>query len=173
MCLSLTLHHADHYVSNDSEAAFTPYGLDVLPTLSTLCDNLAGRLNTEIGQWEAKIRGAIANWKYDPATKVGQVVQSLSKATKESDINALAAFIQPEAQRLIDLRAALKADPLQKAKETRAAASRLEAFAKKIGNAAIDLADEKIEQVEYNSRPRRIRLPLPRHSQQANSTPRI
>jgi ABC-type hemin transport system ATPase subunit len=138
---------ADHYVSNDSEAAFTPYGLDVLPTLSTLCDNLAGRLNTEIGQWEAKIRGAIANWKYDPATKVGQVVQSLSKATKESDINALAAFIQPEAQRLIDLRAALKADPLQKAKETRAAASRLEAFAKKIGNAAIDLADEKIEQV--------------------------
>jgi hypothetical protein len=66
---------ADHYVSNDSEAAFTPYGLDVLPTLSAVCDGLAARLNAEIAQWEAKIKGAIANWKYDPATKVGQVVQ--------------------------------------------------------------------------------------------------
>jgi ABC-type dipeptide/oligopeptide/nickel transport system ATPase subunit len=138
---------ADHYVSYDSEAAFTPYGLDVLPTLSTVCDNLASRLNAEINQWDAKITGAKANWKYDPATKVGQALQNLSKATKESDISALAALDQAEMQRLLDLRAALKADPLQKAKETRAAASRLEAFAKKIGNAAVDLADEKIEQV--------------------------
>ena len=138
---------ADHYVSYDSEAAFTPYGLDVLPTLSTVCDNLASRLNTEINQWDGKITGSKANWKYDPATKVGQALQNLSKATKESDINALAALTQLEMQRLLDLRAALKADPLQKAKETRAAAARLEAFAKKIGNAAIDLADEKIEQV--------------------------
>ena len=138
---------ADHYVSYDSEAAFTPYGLDVLPTLSTVCDNLTSRLNAEINQWDAKITGAKANWKYDAATKVGQTLQNLSTATEESDINALAALDQAEMQRLLDLRAALKADPLQKAKETRAAAARLEAFAKKIGNAAIDLADEKIEQV--------------------------
>lgn len=138
---------ADHYVSNDSEAAFTPYGLDILPTLSTVCDNLASRLNAEINQWDAKITGAKANWKYEPTTKVGLALQNLSKATKESDINALAALDQAETQRLLDLRAALKADPLQKAKETRAAAARLEAFAKKIGNVAIDLADDKIEQV--------------------------
>jgi DNA helicase IV len=41
----------------------------------------------------------------------------------------------------------LKADPLQKAKETRAAVARLESFAKRVAKAAIDLADEKIEQV--------------------------
>lgn len=138
---------ADHYVSYDSEAAFTPYGLDVLPTLSAVCDNLASRLTTEIDQWNAKITGAKANWKYEPATKVWQALQNLSKATKDSDINALAALDQTEMQRLLDLRAALKADPLQKAKETRAAVARLEAFAKKIGNATADLADEKIEQV--------------------------
>lgn len=138
---------AEHYVSNDSEAAFTPNGLDVLPTLSAICDGLAARLKAEIDLWDAKIRGAIANWKYDAATKVGQAVQSLSKATKESDINAVAMLSQTESQRLSDLRTALKADPLQKAKETRAAVTRLELFAKRIGNAAIDLANERIEQV--------------------------
>jgi hypothetical protein len=65
-----------------------------------------------------------ANWNFDPGTKVGQLIQNLSKATKESEVNALAEFTQSELQRLTDLRDTLKSDPLQKAKETRAAVGR-------------------------------------------------
>jgi energy-coupling factor transporter ATP-binding protein EcfA2 len=138
---------AEHYISTDSSAAFTPYGLDVLPALSKICDDLAARLKTDIGLWNGKISGASANWKYDPTTKVGQIVQALSKTTKDSEINTLATLSQAEAQRLLDLRNALKADPLQKARETRAAVSRLESFAKKVNAVVTELADDKIEAI--------------------------
>jgi hypothetical protein len=78
---------ADHYVSYDnSAAAFTPYGLAVLPTLSRVCDQLAARLNTDISVWTTAISSVSANWNFDPGTKVGQLIQNLSKATKESEV---------------------------------------------------------------------------------------
>lgn len=138
---------AEHYISTDSSAAFTPYGLDVLPALSRICDALSTRLRADNDLWDEKISGASANWKYDPTTKVGQIIQALSKSTKDSDINTLATLSQAEIQRLVDLRNALKADPLQKAKETRAAVSRLESFAKKVNAAAVELANDRIETI--------------------------
>jgi energy-coupling factor transporter ATP-binding protein EcfA2 len=134
---------AGHYVSDDSAAAFTPYGLDVLPTLSKVCDAIDEQLKNDIAQKQSSIKGAIANWKYDPNTQVGKLIHGLSAATKEADINTYSGLDEKQSQRLQDLREALKADPLQKAKETRAAAARLNSFAKKIASAAVDLADEK------------------------------
>jgi len=139
---------AEHYVSNDSAAAFTPYGLDVLPTLSRVCDALGGRLKADVAVWEKAISVACANWKYDAATLVGKLIQSLSATTKEGDITAHADLNKKNIQRLHDLREALKADPLQKAKETRAAITRLDLFSKKVASAAADLAKDKIEQIK-------------------------
>lgn len=135
---------AGHYVSEDSAAAFTPYGLDVLPTLSKVCDAIDEQLKNDIAQKQSSITGAIANWKYDPNTQVGKLIQGLSATTKEADINTHTGLDEKQTQRLQDLREALKADPLQKAKETRAAAARLDSFAKKIASVAVDLADDKI-----------------------------
>jgi len=139
---------AEHYVSEDSSTAFTPHGLDVLPMLSKVCDALGERLKSDIAQWRNAIHGASANWKYDSTTEVGQCVQQLSATTKEEDIDALAGLDQKQVQQLENLREALKSDPLQKAKETRAAIARLESFAKRIGNAATDLAEEKADKIE-------------------------
>jgi energy-coupling factor transporter ATP-binding protein EcfA2 len=138
---------AEHYVSTDSAAAFTPFGLDVLPTLSKACDELAARLTADVALANTKITGTSANWKYDPGTKVGQLLQGLSKTTKVSDINALAGLSAAEVQRLTDLRDTLKADPIQKAKETRAAVARLDSFATKISSRVADLAADKVEQI--------------------------
>ena len=134
---------AGHYVSEDSAAAFTPYGLDVLPTLSKVCDAIDELLKNSVAQKQSSISGAIANWKYDPNTQVGKLIHGLSASTKEADINTYAGLDEQQTQRLQDLQEALKADPLQKAKETRAAAARLDSFAKKIANVAVDLADDK------------------------------
>jgi energy-coupling factor transporter ATP-binding protein EcfA2 len=138
---------AEHYVSVDNAAAFTPHGLDVLPTLSKACDALGERLKSEIAQWRTTINGVSANWKYDSTTQVGKLVQKLSPTTREADINTLAGLDQNQVERLANLSEALKADPLQKAKETRAAIFRIELLAKRIGNATTDLADEKIEAI--------------------------
>jgi hypothetical protein len=51
---------------------------------------------------------------------------------------------EKQIQRLQDLREAFKADPRKKAKATNAAALRLDLFSKKVANAAIELADDKI-----------------------------
>lgn len=132
----------------DSAAVFTPSGLDVLPALSKVCDELAARLKVDIDHWNGKLSAASANWKYDATTEVGKLVQSFTAATKESEIAALAGLNQTDSQRLADLRGALKADPLQKAKETRAAITRLGSFATRVGTAASSLADGAVEQTQ-------------------------
>ena len=139
---------AEHYVSLDSEAAFTPYGLDVLPKLSKLCDELAARLKKDIDEWNLKVAGTSANWKYDPTTQVGKLIQGLSKATKDADVSALATLNQAESQRLANLREALKSDPLQKARQTRAAIGRVEAFVQRVKIATTALADAAIAEIE-------------------------
>jgi energy-coupling factor transporter ATP-binding protein EcfA2 len=138
---------ADHYVSADSAAAFTPHGLDVLPTLSKACDALAERLKLDIAQWQTAINSTSANWNYEATTEVGKCIQKLSATTQEAVINGLAVLDQKQADRLVILRDVLKTDPLQKAKETRAAFTRLDLFATRINSAIAELADERTEQI--------------------------
>lgn len=136
---------AGHYVNDDSPAAFTPYGLDVLPTLSKTCDALRERLQQDINQTNTAITTVATNWKYDAATVVGKLVSKLSATSKEADVNALSGLDAKQLQRFQDLREALNDDPLQKAKETRAAAMRLGSFATKVATIAGELADDKVE----------------------------
>lgn len=138
---------AEHYVSLDNEAAFTPYGLDILPKLSKICDELGTRLKKDIDEWNGKIAGTSANWKYDQTTQVGKLILALGKATKEAEVSALATVSQAESQRLANLRAALKADPLQKARQTRAAIGRLESFVQRVKTATTAFADPAIEEI--------------------------
>lgn len=139
---------AEHYVSRDSEAAFTPFGLDILPKLSKACDDLAARLKKDIDQWNFQITGASANWKCDFTTKVGVLMQNLSKATEDSAVVALATLSANELKRIATLRDALKANPLQKAKQTRASMARVDAFLQRIKTASATLSDTAAQEVE-------------------------
>jgi len=139
---------ADHYVSFDGEAAFTPFGLDILPKLSKACDELSARLKKDIDQWTSQISAASANWKYDSTTKVGALVQNLSKETKDSTVITFATLNAAELQRIATLRDALKSDPLQKAKQTRAAKIRVDGLLQKIKTASATLSDSVAQEVE-------------------------
>jgi len=138
---------ADHYLSEDGAASFTPYGLDVLPKLANACDAIRGLIQKDIEAIRASIAGVEANWKYDATTQVGQLVTSLSATTKPAAVEARCGLDGPQTKRLNDLREALKSDPVQKAKETRAAAARLEGFTEKVAVAAGALTGEKIETI--------------------------
>lgn len=138
---------AGHYLQEDSAASFTPYGLDVLPLLSRTCDAIRDQLQQDINEIQIVIEGVAANWKYEAATAVGKLITNLSATTKQADVGVLSDLYAQQTSRLKDLREALKSDPLKKAKETRASASRLEIFAAKVATAAIDLADEKVEKL--------------------------
>lgn len=136
---------ARNYLQEDSSAAFTPFGLDVLPILSKTCDAIGERLKQEISQVRTAIAGLVANWKYTAATDVGKMIAGLSATTKVKDVETLSGLDAKQAQRLQDLGEALKSDPIQKAKETRAAATRVDALAARVLAAAGELADEQVD----------------------------
>lgn len=138
---------AGHYLQEDSSAAFTPYGLDVLPLLTKTCDAIGERIKSEISQAKATIEGVVANWKYPLTTDVGRMIAGLSAGTKTKDVETRAGVDAKQAQRLHDLRDALKSDPIQKAKETRAALARVQALAASVATAANELADEQLEKL--------------------------
>ena len=91
---------AGHYVNDDSPAAFTPYGLDVLPVLSKTCDAIRDRIQQEINKTNTAIVTVAANWKYDAATDVGKLVSKLSAASKDVDINALCGLDAAQSKKL-------------------------------------------------------------------------
>ena len=135
---------AGHYVNEDNPAAFTPYGLDVLPVLSKTCDAIRESIEQDINKKNSEIATVASNWKYDAATHVGKLVQKLSAVTKDADVDALCGLDSAQKKELHDLQEALKSDPVQKAKETRASAARLDAFANSIVSTAAAFADDAI-----------------------------
>jgi energy-coupling factor transporter ATP-binding protein EcfA2 len=139
---------AEHYLEEDGPAAFTPHGLDVLPKLSKTCDAINARMQKDIAAVEGDISGVAKNWKYTAATKVGSLIQSLSAKTKPSDVENLASLNPEESQQLHELNEALKSDPKQKARETRASAARLKNFATKVAAMAGNLSSKQCSALE-------------------------
>jgi energy-coupling factor transporter ATP-binding protein EcfA2 len=120
---------AGNYLEQEGPASFTPYGLDILPKLSKTCDAVKDGLKQEIDLINTEIASTKKNWIVDPATSVGKMISGLGSKTKDEDVNALAGLNEAETKRLKELSDLLRTNSKQKAKETRAAAERLTAFA--------------------------------------------
>lgn len=136
---------AGHYLQQDGPAVFTPHGLDVLQKLTLACDTLTNRFTTEIDQINATIAAAAKSWKCPDNTKVAALINTLDANTAPTDLLALAVFTDKHAKQLTELNEALRADPKQKAKETRASATRLRTLASKTASSAESLAKEKLD----------------------------
>ena len=136
-----------HYLSEDGSTSFTPYGLDVLPMLSRTCDAIAARIQKDIDTICATLAAVAAGWKFDSTTKVGMMVANLSANSEQSEVDSLAGLDTAQVKRLQDLRDALVADPAQKAKDTRAAASRVRAYGLRVSDCADVIGDEAVERL--------------------------
>ena len=136
---------ANHYIEQDSPATFTPHGLDVLPKLTKACDALNQLIRQDRDRVKGDIEASAKNWKYNANTSVGKLLIGLCRDTKPDRVEMLSGLDEEQSQRLTDLTEALKSDPKQKAKETRAAAARLKIFAEKVREVWTNLSEDQKE----------------------------
>ena len=141
-------HTAENYLEQDSPAIFTPNGLDVLPKLANVCDSINQFIKRDIDRVKDDIEAVAKNWKYNATTAVGRLLDGMSADTKQSHVDELCGLDEQQNSRLKDLTEALKSDPKQKAKETRAAATRLRIFAKKMAEAYANFSVLKISGIQ-------------------------
>jgi hypothetical protein len=120
---------AGHYLDEDGPASFTPLGLDVLPKLSKCADAINSRIQSDIEALQLLNSNVSKNWNFNATTEVGRMLAGLSAKTKREDVRALATFAEAQKTRLKVLNDSLRADPKQKARETRAAAWRVRSLA--------------------------------------------
>lgn len=139
---------AGNYLDEDGPTAFTPRGLDVLPKLSKLCDQVKASIAVERDKLVELNNTATKQWTFSPTTKIGMQMSTLTAQTDPATIESLATFGEADTKRLDELEAALKADAKLKARETRAAAERLRAFATLVKLRVEALADVQISAVE-------------------------
>ena len=135
---------ADHYLEQDSPSTFTPYGLDVLPKLAKACDTIKNLIKQDFDRVNRDIDATVKNWKYNANTSVGKLLIGLCRNTKPDQVEMLSGLDEEQRRHLTDLTEALKSDPKQKAKETRAAAARLKIFADKVRDMWTNLSEDQI-----------------------------
>lgn len=69
---------AIHYLEEDGPATFTPWGLDVLPKLSRICDALRVTIQDQIERLKTEISVASSAWKPESPTAVSTLIAGLS-----------------------------------------------------------------------------------------------
>ena len=97
--------------------------------LSKVCDAVNSILQKDINALESEIQIVKRNWGYANTTEVGRTIDSLSASTDIDALDRLVTTSFVDSLRLRELNEALKSDAKQKAKETRASASRLRPLA--------------------------------------------
>lgn len=117
-----------HYIRSDGPASFTPFGLDVLPKLTKICDSVGAQIKADIKKLNEEIQDAKNTLGKYADTKLGIALAGINHKSSPSAISALGGLSEAEAKRLADLRSILGANPKQKATETRASKARVQAF---------------------------------------------
>jgi len=138
---------ASVHVRGKNDIAFTPFGLDVLPSLATGCKAVQEKIDTERKQLEACSPHFLKSSFATGSTKVGNILRSLKPATSVDDLEALASLSETELTRLKEIPAQLSADPQKLAKELRTRAGRIEALRVTLLAASSALSEESINAI--------------------------
>ncbi|MDP1636193.1 MAG: AAA family ATPase [Gallionellaceae bacterium] len=142
-------HCARAYLS-EGEAAYQPYGLDVVENLA---NKVLPELTSKLTQELASISVDVEPFKHLLGnTAVGKMVAGLSEKTNPVLVNSLATLTQTDLDCLAELDKALaEADPKTKAKQVRLSAQRLEGLAKRVDTAfawVSDVAVNKLKDID-------------------------
>jgi hypothetical protein len=139
---------ADHYLTSDGPASFTPYGLDVLLKLAKICDVIGANIKGDIDKLKQEIvAGKMALEKY-PNTAIGSALLKLNNKSSTANLMALGGLSDTESKRLADLQVILSSNPKQKAQQTRAAKNRIDAFKTRLEENAVQLAPDKVKELK-------------------------
>jgi hypothetical protein len=135
---------ASHYLASDSPASFTPYGLDVLPKLTKICDVIGLKIKENITALEREISTAKISLEKHPNTVVSNALAKIDAKTQSANILILGGLSESETKRLSELQALLGSDPKKKAQDTRAAKKRIDAFKIRLEENALLLAADRV-----------------------------
>ena len=141
-------HCASVYLSEQTDVAFRPLGLDLFDKISKVCEDLKSQLEQE--------RRALAGKPFQfPAvgqgTLVHELVNSLTSLTDVEEVKKLSSSIDEDKSRKMELRAELQdlqsEDPRKKAGELDLRRQRAEVLVERICACVEDLGDASIEEL--------------------------
>lgn len=138
---------ARSYVTAEKEAAYLPYGLDIVENLATLVlPKLTEKLEAEISCID------VSRLPFEHLlgeTEVGKTIEKLSAKSDREEISALGTLTDKEIRRISDLEATLKEDdPITKAEELRLSAVRFKAYAEKMVKPVCMVSEEAIKNLQ-------------------------
>ncbi len=139
---------ASVHVRDKNDVAFTPFGLDVLPTLGESCKAIQSKLNVEKASLESDVPKFLNSIHATGSTVVGKTLPSLKSSTKTEDLDVLASLSNAELKRLKDIPIQLASDPQKTAKELRTRAGRIASLQKTIAEGSKALSDSAIASIK-------------------------
>lgn len=135
------------HVEDTNELAFTPFGLDVLPKLATVCQQISQSINTLIREQERARPLSLSNLQPLTGTSVRAMLDSLNENTDIAPLRRLADRSGEEQRRIVELQEALGTDPARRARELRNAATRLLRLQTNIQQVDAELATDVVERI--------------------------
>jgi len=139
------------YISEEGEAAFRPYGLDILDKLGGACAEIKGLLDQEMHSVSTPVD--LTHLEGD--TSVGKFIAELSKSTTEEDIDALAILSEEELIQIEELNKRIAQliaeDPLVKARSLRQKAARIRKLKDKLARAIELVGSESITEIQKHT----------------------
>lgn len=140
-------HCASVYVTEQTDVAYRPLGLDLFDKLSDACEAVRRLLETERRELEA---AATHLPEVAEGTKVHDVLSRLTSLTKPDDVRRLGTLSDEETAHLEDLRKRLRDlhsdDPQKTAKTLEIRAKRVDGLAARIRTVAELLSDAAVEE---------------------------
>ncbi len=139
---------AHHYLNQDDSTCFTPFGLDILPSMIKVYDAVGKKINDEVTTIETEIASVKKNWKYEPKTKVAHFLDSLNHESNIKLLQELSTVSDEDHKRLGTLQNALNSDPLKKSQETNASLKRIQTFSSKLNQLENALQEDKLSELK-------------------------
>ncbi|WP_197451997.1 AAA family ATPase [Rosistilla carotiformis] len=139
---------ASVHVRDKNEVAFTPFGLEILPTLGDLCKSVQAKLNAEKRILEGETPPFLRNSYATGNTKVGTTLSELKGSTKPEDLDTLASLNDAELERLKEIPVQLAFDPQKAAKDLRVQAGRITTLGRSLAAAEKALSDEVLAAIK-------------------------
>lgn len=132
------------YVDNQGDFSYSPYGLDILEGLASICSWLKKRI--ALDQQAARPNSEPFARLAQSPTEAGTLAKSLSGKTQKKEIERLATLSHADLAELDALTKTLdEADPKKKAADLRVKASRIDALVQRIDAAAAVVGQDKVD----------------------------
>lgn len=139
---------ASIHVRAKNDIAFTPFGLDALPSLAAGCKAVQEKLDAERKRLEANSPQFLKSTHATGSTKVGLTLRGLKASTSVESLESLASLSDAELERLKEIPVQLASDPQKLAKELRTRAGRIEGLRVTLASAFNALSDEAITAIK-------------------------